>query len=169
LTDYIKTIQMAILKESDRAAGVLGRAYADALVERVLHGYFVKGDTTDKLLGQAGALGSFSARIDLAYSLGLIPELTYRDLHIVREIGNYFAHHVEANSFDESPVVDWCGNFWASKNRPKSFAPDREPGRGRDRYNTTMVLIALELEYTEHSLPRRIAPEPRSDYFTRPE
>jgi DNA-binding MltR family transcriptional regulator len=87
------------------------------MVARLLHRYFVSVQAAEKLLGQAGALGTFASRIDLAFALGLVPEPTYKDLHTVREIGNYFAHHIEASTFDKSPVKDWCDAFWVGKNK----------------------------------------------------
>jgi hypothetical protein len=40
----------------------------------------------NRLLGFDRPLGTFSARIDLAFAVGLIAPTEHRDLHLVREI-----------------------------------------------------------------------------------
>jgi hypothetical protein len=152
------------LTESDRAAGVLGRAYADAMLEKLLHEYLVRGDATKELLRQSGPAGSFSARIQLASAVGLISDPTRDDLDVVREIGNHFAHSVTA-SFDKSPVSDFCQNFWASREAKKKGRPDESP---RGQFNTGLVYIAMELEYISEEKRRCTTPQPRSDAFSAP-
>ena len=152
LTAYIKEVQFAVLHESDRAAGVLGRAYADAMVERLLRRYIAPGSSAERLLGTQGAIGTFAARTELVFGLGLISNASYGDLNLIRRIGNHFAHHVDAASFDTSPVREWCESFWASKDPSHRFKPVGTPGRARDQFNTALVLAAIELERVEHAV-----------------
>jgi DNA-binding MltR family transcriptional regulator len=95
-------------KETDRGAAVLAGGYLDALLEDLLRAVLVLGPKLDDLISTGRPLGSFSSRIDLAYSLGLLPEVRLRDLHLIRKIRNYFAHDMEADTFAMSPVCDWC-------------------------------------------------------------
>src|SRR5680860_1238080 len=48
-----------------------------------------------KLFENSGPLASFSAKIDIAYSLGFIPSNEKRTLHAIRLIRNIFAHSGE--------------------------------------------------------------------------
>ena len=54
----------------------------------------------EKLFTGYGPLSSFSAKIDIAYSLNLITENLKGDLHILREIRNEFAHSTVMLHFD---------------------------------------------------------------------
>ena len=128
------------------------------MVERLLLRHLAPGKARDRLFDRAGALANFSARIDLAYTLGLFSAATYGDLHVIRDIGNYFAHHVEAASFDESPVRDWCDNFWMSRQRTESFKAPGESGRARDQFNSSLVMTALDLERVQTMV--QPAPQP---------
>ncbi|MBL8834362.1 MAG: hypothetical protein JNL71_18375 [Rhodospirillales bacterium] len=46
----------------------------------------------EKIFGPMAPLGTFSSRIELAYSLGWIENRQRQDLHIIRKIRNLFAH-----------------------------------------------------------------------------
>lgn len=164
LSDYVETLQDSILTEPDRIAGVLGRAYAGAILEILFHDYFVQGESSDQLL-RDGALANFSTRIRVAYALGCLPKAVYNDLQMVREIGNHFAHELTANSLDESPVRDWCENSWLAKNSGDLHGPRGLPGRARQLFNTTMVAIALELEHTKKNLKQQREPDTRSQVY----
>jgi hypothetical protein len=118
--DFLEEMEGVMLGESDRTIGILGRAYADALAEKLLHSFLVNGKVSEGLLHHSGVVGSFSARVDLCYALGLLPEATYSDLRFVREIGNYCAHHIEIGSFESSPLKDWCQ--WPVRESPESRA-----------------------------------------------
>lgn len=58
----------------------------------------------EKLFSGYGPLSSFSAKIDLAYALDLIPESLRRDLHVIREIRNEFAHSTVSIHFGSEPI-----------------------------------------------------------------
>ncbi|XHC09065.1 MltR family transcriptional regulator [Labrenzia sp. ac12] len=49
-----------------------------------------------------GPISTFSARINLAHSLGIIDDTEHRDLHLIRKVRNDFAHSVSANLTDQS-------------------------------------------------------------------
>ena len=53
----------------------------------------------DKLFEFNNALGNFSSKISMTYSLGLIEKIIKSDLHLVRKVPNEFAHDLYA-SFD---------------------------------------------------------------------
>jgi len=94
--------------ESDRACVILAATLLDAALETLLKACLSPSISgTDSLFdGSNAPLGTFSARIDLSYRLGLIsPQLT-RDLHLIRRIRNDFAHNVAGCSFDDTSVRD---------------------------------------------------------------
>lgn len=73
---------------------------------RKLFEYYLIGNkkTLDEMLSGQGGLATFSSRINLAYSLGLISKLTMDDLNIIRKIRNDCGHNYEAISFEEQSI-----------------------------------------------------------------
>lgn len=93
-------------KESDRACVVLAASLLDSALETVLSTYLVPVATgPDTLLdGATAPVGTFSAKIDLAYRTGLISSRFARDLHLIRRIRNDFAHNISSCSFEDASV-----------------------------------------------------------------
>jgi len=55
-------------------------------------------------------LGTFSARVEACYALGLITEDEHNDVSLIRRIRNDFAHHIDT-SFETPSVVSRCGQL----------------------------------------------------------
>lgn len=93
--------------ESDRACGMIAGALLDELLLRLLRHAFIAEAPKD-LFEYDGAAGSFSARINLAYSTGLITTEEHKNLHIIRRIRNDFGHSVmdQLYSFDTDTIRD---------------------------------------------------------------
>lgn len=113
-----EAFRTVVREETDRAAAVLGAAYLDSLLEQLLSHYFIHDSVVEQLLKTDGPLGTFSARINASFALGLIPPGVQRDLHLVRKIRNAFAHKLGVHSFEESPFRDWCAEFAILKTFP---------------------------------------------------
>jgi hypothetical protein len=105
----IMEFRETLTNESHRAAALMATAYIDEQLKALLKKLFVNDHKiTDSLLKSSGALGSFSARIDMAYSLGLIPKNIRDDLELMRKIRNDFAHTAKHLSFDCEPIKSRC-------------------------------------------------------------
>ena len=65
----------------------------------------------DQIFGPNSALGSFSAKINLGYLMGLYSRDAYRELDCIRTIRNDFAHELHINSFDIETIKDRCANL----------------------------------------------------------
>ena len=95
--------------ESDRATAVLGAALLDEKLLQVLETFFVDDKKqVNPLLKPEGALGSFAARIRVAYCLGLLTRDLFDTLTIVREIRNAFAHQLHGLSFATPSIAKKC-------------------------------------------------------------
>jgi len=95
-------------KESNRASVVLCAAKLDYLLYQILTTYLLPNTgSQDELLGSDRALGTFSARINISYRLGLIDADLARALHLFRKLRNAFAHEVSGSSFSHGPHQDW--------------------------------------------------------------
>jgi hypothetical protein len=93
-------------KESDRASVILSVALLDHALESILKARLVPiGSAEDSLFeGAYAPISTFSARIDLAYRLGLVSTKLSRDLHLIRKIRNEFAHNITGCTFQSSSV-----------------------------------------------------------------
>ncbi len=122
-------IRMELDRESDRGVALLSAAYVDAFLEKAVKSRLCdmavpKGSTLfDRLFQSANPpLGSFSAKIDLAFAMKVIGPHTYHDLHIMRGVRNDFAHDLDFDnprkglSFEERSISDRCNNLWLPKN-----------------------------------------------------
>jgi hypothetical protein len=95
-------------KETPRAAVILSVAMLEQALETLLKIKLVPISTTeDKLFdGPYAPIASFSAKIDLAYRIGLISLNLCRDLHLIRQIRNDFAHDISNCSFENVRTKD---------------------------------------------------------------
>ena len=92
--------------ESDRAAVIIAAAKLDNELRDLIVSRLVPSPTSeDDLVDGDRALGAFSARIKMAYRLGLIDAEVARSLDIVRRIRNQFAHEAHASSLSSSEHV----------------------------------------------------------------
>jgi mannitol operon repressor len=97
--------------ETDRAAAVLGAAYAEELLRSLLTRRFVDdGEYVKELTQRGGPISSFSARISLGYAIGLTSG-DASDLHRLRGIRNDFAHKLHGITFATQSVADRCREF----------------------------------------------------------
>jgi DNA-binding MltR family transcriptional regulator len=80
-------------KQTDRGCALVAAAWVDdALAEYVRAVLRPDQHVSDQLFQSEGPLGTFSARIKIAYMFGLIERYEYEDLEIIRSIRNEFAH-----------------------------------------------------------------------------
>lgn len=129
--------------ESPRAAAIVGAAWLDDLLLRLLTGFMVPGKKTERLLGVEGhgPIGSNSARTRLAYSLGLIAESEMEDLLTIGKIRNLFAHRIHRSTFDNPKIRELCLKL---KTGPRFVS---EPGKAtpRELFSTTVATLAYLL------------------------
>lgn len=82
-------------EETDRAAVILGASKLDFLLSQLLNHFLVPNySKNDDLFDGDGPLSTFSAKINLAFRLGLIDAQFAKALHSIRKIRNNFAHEV---------------------------------------------------------------------------
>lgn len=93
--------------ESDRGTAVLAATVFEETLAKLLSGFMVEGADTKALLRFDGPLGSFGARTQLSYALGLISSNEVHDLLEIATIRNKFAHDFDAD-FTSQAVRDRC-------------------------------------------------------------
>ena len=111
--------------ESDRAVAILMSAELDELLRQLIEKRliphnkqaFKKVSDTD-IISSHGAIGSFAARIDLGYRLGLLDSLIAHDLHLIRKIRNLFAHETHGLHFEQSEPKKYLAKSKIAKLKP---------------------------------------------------
>ena len=102
----VAEFRLSLTEESDRGCALMAGAFLDSELEALLRSAMVANeDVADEILGQSRPAGTFSARIDLAYLLGLIDPVTRRDLHLIRKIRNDFGHLHRPIAFDDDAIT----------------------------------------------------------------
>ena len=98
--------------ERDLSAILVAGSFIDACLGSILNIRLRKSSVTDKLLDtRGGAIGSFSARADLCYVLGLINKDMYKDLITISGIRNVVAHHHMEIDFNDPEIQKLCGKL----------------------------------------------------------
>ena len=96
------------------------------------------------LEGGNAPLGTFSARINACYFLGLISDDEHHDLNQMRRIRNAFAHDFHT-SFETESVVDRCRTL---RNKAHDYV-NKITGEVKvspsDQFRTTAVSLILDL------------------------
>jgi hypothetical protein len=129
-------------KESDRAVAVLGAAYLDTALQSLLEASFAGGKAVREKLfdGVSAPLGSFSARITMAYALGHIGPNYFATLNAVREIRNAFAHFRRGLTFDDQEVQERMSSTFKLPYVLPDPPPELSSFRNRYIWTTAMIL-----------------------------
>lgn len=101
-----------LTKESDRGCVLLASSHLDFMLKKLLDSKLVGSKKQKKqIFDFNGSLGTFSSKIIMSYSLGLLSPLAQQDIQAIRKIRNEFAHTTEVISFDQESVKNACNNF----------------------------------------------------------
>ena len=101
-----------------------------------------KAAVVDPLFAALGPLATFSAKVRIAFSFGLISEWIYHDLEVLRKLRNQFAHTLESLKFNSPNVVkltqrllapDICVEYMAKHPEEYGTATQKTPPLGTNR------------------------------------
>jgi DNA-binding MltR family transcriptional regulator len=154
--------EVAAIKEldtiSDRAAAIVGAAILEAKIEAALkvllfdHARNAQLSIHGEMFRFSGPLGSFSAKINLGFMLGIYTADSWRDMDYIRDIRNSFAHDLSARDFKTQRMRDLSFNL-------KSFEKYLLP------YGTPVPdHSTLGMKIFEKDLPAQLA-DPRRRYI----
>jgi DNA-binding MltR family transcriptional regulator len=159
--DTVIAVREELSKETDRGCALMAASFLDYEIESLLRSKLVGNKKhLDSLFDFNGPLGSFSARIKMAYSIGLISKEIMADLDIIRKIRNEFGHKYEPISFESRLINSQIANLKHTFHNAAEVKP-------RTVFNNTVTLILAfihaslhqentikEKEYTTH--PKQI-------------
>jgi len=155
LSDDLGRFMEDMQKETDRGVALVTAAFCEQVLESMLCAAFVEdGKLGELLFGTDRPLGTFSAKTYVAFAMGLLSQVMYADLFLIRKIRNDFAHRHQPASFEEPRIADRCRQL-GSVIEPLSFRIVTP----RDRFVSAavmlinqMMIIGLE---TKHSTVHR--------------
>jgi hypothetical protein len=104
----------SLQKESDRGCVlVVGALLENVLEEHITARLIPKANKDDELMSRSNnsPINSFSAKINLAYRVGLIAANERKIYHQLRELRNVCAHQIEQQDFDKLHFRDRIKNI----------------------------------------------------------
>lgn len=140
----------------DRSAAIVAASYLEEQLKLAILGHFPNFTTLNKedkknLTSGNGPLSTFSARISMAYLLGLINQEQYNELNLIRKIRNGFAHKLDEITFDSNlEIKNRCLNLklygtWGLKIESL-----------KDRLLGSVVHISMDLNNYEKWVPENL-------------
>jgi hypothetical protein len=141
-TEQVKAFLEEVKSQTDRGAAIVASAVVENLIEVVILERLIElpGERKDALFYRMGApLSSFSAKVEMAFALGIIANELRLTLHLIRDLRNKFAHRVEALTFDHQDI-DSIIKSRASPSVRESSEPNREKFM-KIFYACTIILI----------------------------
>ncbi len=99
-------------KESDRGAALMASSIMEEVLSEIILSFLVDEKESLKLLdGFNAPLGTFSARILISYSLGLLEKREYVEIEAIRKIRNLFGHSWNNIDFNSEEIVAHLSRF----------------------------------------------------------
>jgi hypothetical protein len=107
IVDDLSEFVLELGKEADRSAVIVGATKIDVTLGKLLKVVlFPSAGGKDDLFDTERPLSEFSAKISLAYRLGLIDHDLEHAIHLIRKIRNDFAHTLEQAKLSLAPNRD---------------------------------------------------------------
>ena len=117
-----------IRTESERACVIVGAANIDGLLDELITKALLPVKTKNRLCSESNAFTTFSAKLNLAYQLGLIDDELYFQINLLRKIRNDFSHNMSGCRLTEKPHLNRYQDLLKSiskcpmfKRMPKGF------------------------------------------------
>jgi hypothetical protein len=107
----VEEMQTEFYGESDRAVVILQALMVEVTLEDAIRKLLrpdLKKEMRREVFGFDGPAGSFAHKILIAFALGVFGSETYRDLGLVRNLRNQFAHSRKALRFTTPEVSAVC-------------------------------------------------------------
>jgi len=113
LQNFSKIID-SLRSESDRGCILVVSSMLEKILEEQITKRLIpKYGKEDELMGKSNSrpISGFSAKINLAYRIGLIPDIECKMLHQLRELRNDCAHKIEQQDFEANHFKDRTKNI----------------------------------------------------------
>jgi DNA-binding MltR family transcriptional regulator len=130
-------------KGSDRAVAIIAGSLVEARLREALEIRFQRDQKIEaEMFRSSGPLGSFSAKIKLAFLMRALTPEAYKELDRLKDIRNQFAHHLDIKDFQSQKISGLCANFSLIE---KHFQEEMPPHVDPPNPHGVMPLIAIRL------------------------
>jgi hypothetical protein len=109
--EALEIVEKELFYTSDRVTAVMLASFVETALERLLASRMrddLNSSQRERLFGFEGVVGTFSAKIMIAYAMKIIGPITYSDLNLIKLLRNEFAHSRRAFNFQTPEVVAVC-------------------------------------------------------------
>jgi DNA-binding MltR family transcriptional regulator len=140
-----------LAQASDRAVAIIAGALADSKLSDLIRADFHLDDephtraVRKEVFNHDGPLGSFGAKINLAYLSGYLTQDGHKDLTNLKNIRNLFAHYAEHNTFAGQKIKALCDNFRAVNTNVGGPAAWAEAEDGTRRTFDSITIVGNKL------------------------
>jgi len=98
--------------DNDRAVAIVAGSMIDIRLEQAIrHRLRRNSDIENVVFRESGPVGTFAAKIDLAFLLGIISEAARQDAYTILGIRNLFAHSLAIEDFSSASIKDRVKQF----------------------------------------------------------
>jgi DNA-binding MltR family transcriptional regulator len=144
----LETIRKEILEQNDRGAAITAFAFLDETLCRAIKGKFIplSNSKTKAILSGAGPLGTFEARVAIAYALDPLTDNMSSEMKLIARIRNKFAHRMQPILFSDREVMELCDEMPSGKFEDDDESWTRDP---RNKYVSACMLLISVLALME--------------------
>lgn len=165
-------------QSGDRAAAIVAAAFLEDHLAIALKKRFQQDEKIlNEIFRSSGPLGSFSAKINLAFLIGLCSQEACKELHTIKDIRNEFAHKGLTRDFNSQRVRDLANNLQFGKKYKITIRPvDEEedakwgkpavlygeedlPKTPREHYIRACQMVLSQLVQSNRTAPPPATPE----------
>lgn len=140
LRDFSEFLQV-LNRESDRGAALLAGSMLDEKVLELLNAFLIEGEVARNLLRANGPVGTFAARVDMAYALGLIEEEERVEINLIRRVRNPMGHTWRSIDFSDDRLRDLIAKLpWRG---PEDIELTARTPRSRFTFAVVSLLVSL--------------------------
>jgi DNA-binding MltR family transcriptional regulator len=150
----VMNFRHSITTETDRGAVLMAAAFLDDKLKELIERRLVQDKKVSKRAFEFnGPIGTFSARIDCAYLLGILPKNAQKDFHTIRAIRNKFAHQAAALTYEDEGVKKLCDKLM--------FHGVKDAASGGSKFRRSVMGL---LTYISLAFEKMVAIEAAEDY-----
>lgn len=99
-------------KQNDRSAAIVGASCLEDRLESLMrHGFERHDDVSNQIFKGYGPLASFKGKIDIGLLIGMYDKKAHKELCLIKDIRNEFAHNTNASTFAHQRIKDLSCNL----------------------------------------------------------
>lgn len=143
-----------IFQQSDRASAIVSSAMIEEILERLLLSFLMEHKQVKKDLFEGIApISTLSAKNYLAYYLGLLTQIEFEDIKLIKAIRNEFAHTMTNIDFETPSIKNKCLQLKTLNNTPN---PPEDIQKLRSLVSTK-ILFKINVTFLAENLNRKIS------------